>query len=314
MLLPGTEAGEKLCAVAEELLTEISGAFHHSLSLMREKIGEKSIAAYGEPLTEETVDACMKCQAVFLGDGACKGADELFDSLEMPVRIRSYCVPDSLCGRHESPVNLWLAKALSLDAETTSEAFQRTFEFAREENAPLHMILPTGSASKALWEEQIKGCQASFLSVCTHVFGADEAVARLITAPEALGLVLCPPYAGSILLAAADALCPHPGLIYDCACTENIALYASHIAVDDPDEKILNPISVAHAVAHLLRVSLHLRQEADCLDAAVNNVLFTGWRGDEIDAFREEPDQLVERICEQIAVAGELVAKGGFPK
>lgn len=312
MLLPGTEAGKKLCAIAEKLLTEIFGSFHHSLSLMREKIGEKSMAAYGSPLTEETVDACLECQAIYLGDGACKGADELFDALEMPVRIRSYCIPDSLCGRHESPVNLWVARALALDAETTSAAFRSAFAFAREENAPLHMILPTGSASKALWEEQMKICQASFSSVQADTFEADKTVAQLITMPESLGMLLCPPYVGGILLSAADALCPHPGLIYDHARTENIALYASHIVTDDPYEMILNPVSAARAVAHLLRVSLRLRQEADCLDAAVNNVLFTGWRGDEIDVFREDPDQLIERICEQIAVAGELVTKGGF--
>ena len=314
MLLPGTGNGEKLCAVAEALLTEISGSFHHSLSLMREKIGEKSIAAYGEPLTEEAVEACLKCQAVFLGDGECPGAEELYDALEMPVRIRSYCIPESLCGRHESAVSLWIVSALSLDADTGSAAFHAAFSYAREENAPLHMILPTGAASKPLWEEQMAACRADFPSVKADVMGANEAISRLIAAPEDLGVLLCPPYVGGILGAAADTLCPHPGLIYDYARTDDIALYAAHGAQDDTDEALLNPVSAARAVAHLLRASLRLRQEADCLDAAVNNVLFTGWRGTEIDAFRGNPDLMVERICEQIAVAGELVGKGGFIK
>ena len=66
MLLPGSKEDEKLCKYAEQILIDVSAAFDHSFSLMWEKIGELSAAAYGETLTEETVEACLACKAVFL--------------------------------------------------------------------------------------------------------------------------------------------------------------------------------------------------------------------------------------------------------
>ena len=60
MLLPASAPGEKLCGYAEQILTEVSAAFQHSFTLKREKIGEKSMAAYNEPLTDEAVEACLQ--------------------------------------------------------------------------------------------------------------------------------------------------------------------------------------------------------------------------------------------------------------
>ena len=43
MLLPGSARGEALCRCAEQVLTDVSAAFQHSFSLLREKIGEQSL-------------------------------------------------------------------------------------------------------------------------------------------------------------------------------------------------------------------------------------------------------------------------------
>ena len=106
MLLPGSARGEALCRCAEQVLTDVSAAFQHSFSLLREKIGEQSLQAYQESLTEEAVAACEKCRAVLLGDGEGPGTEALYDALNLPLEIRSFCVPDALCGRHEPPVSL----------------------------------------------------------------------------------------------------------------------------------------------------------------------------------------------------------------
>ena len=63
MLLPGSARGEALCRCAEQVLTDVSAAFQHSFSLLREKIGEQSLQAYQEPLTEEAVAACTSRRA-----------------------------------------------------------------------------------------------------------------------------------------------------------------------------------------------------------------------------------------------------------
>ena len=54
VLLPGSPVGERLCGIAEEVLTDVSVAFGHTFSIVRDKIGEAAMRAYGVPLSENT--------------------------------------------------------------------------------------------------------------------------------------------------------------------------------------------------------------------------------------------------------------------
>ena len=47
ILLPGSQTGERLCSVAEEILTDISVSFGHTFSILRDKIGEAAERFYG---------------------------------------------------------------------------------------------------------------------------------------------------------------------------------------------------------------------------------------------------------------------------
>ena len=314
MLLPGSAPGEKLRGYAERLLTEVSAAFNHSFSLMREKIGEKSLAAYQEVLTDETVEACRKCQAVLLCDAECPGAEDLYDALNLPVRIRSFCVPDALCGRHEAPVSLWVGQMLSVDPETLRQGMRASFRFAQEADARVTLVPPSG-ASKNEWDAAARVQAVDFPQVSSAVLPAPEAVTALIAAPTRLGLLLCPPYAGGILHAAATALCAQPAMMHDLAFDDAIGVYAPVIPKDLAVDEELNPFATALSVAKLLRYSLGLSREAGCVEAAVTNVLAASWRTP--DAARPGDPRVgtqavVELICTQIAVAGELMGKGGF--
>lgn len=297
MLLPGNPAGKIMCHYAEQILTDVSAAFNHSFSLMSEKIGEDSIAAYQEPLTEETVDACENCRAVFLGDAMCPGADDLYDALALPVRIRSFSVPEVLCTHHEAPVSLWLAQMLSIDPETLSEGTQTAFRFAQEMEANLCHVAPTGAA-KADWEKMLQMQQSAHPLVSASSLSAPEAIAALIESPYHMGVLLCPPYAGSIFQSAALALSMHQDVIHDASFNKEIGVYAPFIP-DPEDIAAISPVGAALAVAKLLRFSLGLAVEAGCVEAAVNNVL----------AADDYTMGCIDRICEQISVAGELMGK-----
>lgn len=314
MLLPASKLGEKLSQYAEAILTDVSAAFSHSFSLMQGKIGEKSLAAHQEALTDETVEACQKCQAVLLCDGDCEGAQELYDALDLPLRIRSFCVPDALCGRHESPVNLWGGHMFSVDADTLRRGMQSAFRFADEVGARLTSVSPSG-ASKAEWDAALRVQKAVIPGVACLALPAADAMTSLIEAPGRLGLLLCPPYAGGIFDAAAMALCPLPGLMHDAAFDESIGVYAPCIPAGMQPGDEINPFAVALAVAALLRFSLKLGREAGCVEAAVNNVLSAGWRTADIAAGgapKASGQAIVELICEQISVAGELMSKGAM--
>ena len=314
MLLPGSEAGERLCAYAEQLLTDVSAAFHHSFSLMREKIGEKSTQEYHEALTEETVEACRKCQAVLLCDGTCEGARELYDALDLPLRVRSFCVPDALRSRHEAAVSLWVGTALSLDQETLRRAMRAAFAFAQEEDARLSHVSPAG-ASKPEWEAAVRVQEVAFPQVSASAFTAPDAVTGLIAAPGRMGLLLCPPYAGGILSAAATALCSQPALIHDMAWDETIGVFAPYLPPAQEMDEEINPFGLVYAVIHMLKHSLRLGREAACVEAAVNNVLSSGWRTPDqasSGASAVGGEAIINLICEQISVAGELMEKGGI--
>ena len=65
----------------------------------------------------------------------------------------------------------------------------------------------------------------------------------------------------------------------------------------------------------MMREALNLAQEADAVEAAVAAVLEEGWRTADIAAGgapKASGQAIVELICEQISVAGELMSKGGM--
>lgn len=314
MLLPGSEPGKKLCSYAEQILTDISAAFDHTFSLMREKIGDLSLDAYQEALTDETVSACQKCQAILLCDAECPGALDLYDALNLPLRIRSFCVPDALCGRHESPVSLYLAQMLSIDQETIQQGMQAAFQFAQEEDAKLTHVAPSGT-SRDDWESCARVESLSHPEVSASALNAPEAMTALITSPNRLGVLLCPPYAGGMLHAAATALCSQPAMMHDLSFDDQIGVYAPVIPQSMEMDEELNPLAIAWAIAKMLRYSLHLSREAGCLEAAISNVLSAGWRTPDLSkpgAPRVGSQAIVDLICEQITVAGELMVKGGL--
>ena len=307
MLLPGSKEDETLCKYAEQILIDVSASFDHSFSLMWEKIGDLSAAAYGETLTEETVDACLACKAVFLCCGE-NSVQELYDALNLPMRIRSLCVPEIICGRHEHPVAMYIGTVLSLDADTLRQALRLAFQLSQEEDLRLVHVPPAG-ATKAEWEAAARVLEAETRS-STLAMSAPEAVAAMISSPERMGMVLCPPYAGSILSAAGTALCSHPAMIHDFALGHQIAVYSPYIPKNKAHE--MNAFSVAFAVSKLLKYSLGLVKEGNCVEAAVGNVLANGWNGENEDGPAVSPDGLLELICNQISAAGELMHKGGM--
>ena len=306
MLLSSTLRDEQNARYALRILTDISAAFNHTLSVLQDKIGEKSRQAYGEALSDKVISACQDCQAVFVCDGACPGMDELYDALDIPLSLRSLSVPEALCGRGESPVSLYVGTVLSLDEETLRLALRQAFLIAQEADMLLRHTAPSG-ASRDVWNAAVRLQETLLPQVSTVAQTAPEAVREMILSPQRAGFVLCPPYAGSILLAAGTALCAHPGVIHDMALGEGADVYAAWLP--ENDETPL-PFSAALAVAKLLRYSLHLPRESACVEAAVSNVISSGLKhGDGTDA---DNDEILDLICEQITVAGELMQRGGL--
>lgn len=299
-LLPTDALGAAACEYAEQLLTDISAAFDHSFSLLRGKLEETP--------SDKTLDLCEGSQAVLLGNAQDARCAALLDALGLPLRVRSLCVPEALCGRGEKPARLWLGTVLSLDEDTLRAGMEEAFRFAREEDVQVLSVAPTGS-SKAAWDGGVRLQGASNPLVTVRFIGAPEAAAAVVRDPGRMGLLLCPPYAGSILEAAATAASRHPESLFDYAPDGQSGLYGPCLS---PYASLpaAPPFSMAMAVSHMLRRSLHLSREAACLDAAIQNVMANHPLAGGVTA--EDARECVDRMCSQIAVAGELMGKGGY--
>ena len=307
MLLSSTAQDEINAAYAEKILIDLSAAFDHTFSMRQDRIGEKSKAAGGETLTDKTIDACQSCQAVFVCDANADGLQDLYDALNLPMLVRSFCVPEVLCGRHEKPVNLFVGSVFSMDEDTLRQAIHSSFSLAQEMDVRLCHCTPTGK-SQAEWTAAIRVQETAFPQVSASTMTAPEAIRSMIISPERMGMLLCPPYAGGIMLSAGTALSTHPNVIHDFAFDESIGVYAP---VLPPDQSDVGPFAAALAVAKMLRCSLHLSKEAACLEAALSNVIVGGWETKEDGGALSGMD-VVELIGEQIAMAGELMNKSGI--
>ncbi|KAF1074181.1 3-isopropylmalate dehydrogenase [Halodesulfovibrio sp. MK-HDV] len=67
VLLPGDGIGPEITTQAVEVLKTVANKFGHNVTFTEEQIGGCAIDATGCPLPKETVEACKKADAVFLG-------------------------------------------------------------------------------------------------------------------------------------------------------------------------------------------------------------------------------------------------------
>lgn len=306
MMLLSDEKSQKLCRCAETILNEVAGAFEHQFSIFYEKIGAYSQEAYELPLTEETVEACEKCQGILLGNMSAEGVQELLDALEMPFTARYFGIPQALCGRHERGFNMWLALAHSLDADSLDVLVQKAVEIAAQNDLHVTHVRPNGAAN-LIWQEAMQKGGRQEDGALNEV-SAEEAIRNLIEMPSRMGTMVVPPYAGRIYMAAAVALNPMPVLMHDIALSDRVGVYGPAISQEDMEE--VNPIPMILSLADLLRYSFGLKHEADCVNAAVQNVLEAGWRTADILSGSDmtiDARDMVDLVCEQISLAGQLM-------
>jgi 3-isopropylmalate dehydrogenase len=67
VLLPGDGIGPEVTKAAAAILRETAQEFHHEFTFVELPLGGAAIDATGSPIPNETLDACKKADAVFLG-------------------------------------------------------------------------------------------------------------------------------------------------------------------------------------------------------------------------------------------------------
>jgi len=82
VVLPGDGIGQEIIDSAIRVLTKVSEKYKHEFQFEHHDIGGTSYEKYGEPLTDETIEACLQSDAILMG--AIGG--EKWDSL--PTHLR----------------------------------------------------------------------------------------------------------------------------------------------------------------------------------------------------------------------------------
>ena len=307
ILLPGSQTGERLCSVAEEILTDISVSFGHTFSILRDKIGEAAERSYGTALSESTIRLCGSADAIFLGDGSAEGEEVLLTALAVPMRVRTF----SVGGLEES--RFTLVTAARRDKNSIKAMFLDALEMAARDHLVLSYVEPETEPLLSVYREMIKEASAEYEEVTCQPLAPAKAIEKLILAPNEIGILVAPAYAGEMFVTLATSLHGAPMLLFDACIGYQNAVYEPVIPAGFRAGDDVNPLGTISAVAQMLRYSLHLEQEADCVDSAVKNILDAGWRtpdmtsmGDGISTYKMQ-----QLISEQINLAGELLQGGG---
>ena len=307
ILLPGSQTGERLCSVAEEVLTDISVSFGHTFSILRDKIGEAAQRAYGTALSENTIHLCGSADAIFLGDREAEGENILLTALAVPMRVRTF----SVGGLEES--RFTLVTAARRDKQSVKAMFLDALDIAQKEHEVLSYVEPEAEPLLSVYREMAKEAMQEYPEVTCEPLPAPKAIEKLILSPADVGVLVAPAYAGEMFVTLATSLHGAPMLLFDACIGYQNAVYEPVIPAGFRAGDDVNPLGTISAVAQMLRYSLHLEQEADCVDSAVKNILDAGWRtpdmtsmGDGISTYKMQ-----QLISEQINLAGELLQGGG---
>ena len=304
MLLVPDRTGEALCAWAEEIIGEVSLSFGSSITLVRERIGQRSRESWGAALTEETVEACRQCGAVFCGGADAQGLNDLCISLELPLRVREF--PEY---GERSP--LTHCHVTDTEPEPLARAVRQAFELAQQAGKPLMYVCPAGRKAGTDFANAVRVCAERTPRVFCQALDPEEMLAAVISHPETLGMLLLPPYLARLAETAAREMSAVPAFASEYAVSREIGVYAPVVPENAALAGQLSPVGTVKCVSRLLRETMKMENEADCLDTALENVLRSGWHT--LDMPGETPsvaaDAMLKLILEQIELAGSFMNK-----
>jgi len=140
-------------------------------------------------------------------------------------------------------------------------------------------------ASSRLWRRVVKEVAEEYPTVTLNSMLIDAAAMHLLRRPSDFDVVLTANMFGDILTDEASMLAGSMGMLPSASLGEDRTGLYEPIHGSAPDivgQGIVNPLATILSVAMLLRYSLTLEQEAQAVEAAVENVLAQGYRTPDI--------------------------------
>ena len=355
-LLPGDGIGPDVMQQAVAVLTSVCAAFDHSFTFVEKKIGGASIDAFGSPLTQETLDACLQADAVLLGAVGGPKWDSLVGEkrpeaglLRLRKGINVYCnlrplvIHPALCaasplkpqivekgvdvlilreltgdvyfGSHElDPDGLTACDAMRYNREEIERAAHMAFRMAGERKGRITSVDKANVlAVSRLWRETVTRVAADYPDIKLNHMYVDHCAMQLVRDPSQFDVILTGNLFGDILSDEAAAIAGSLGVMPSASLGDGKRGLYEPIHGSAPDiagQDMANPLGMILSAAMLLRWSLGLDREADCVEAAVSNVLEAGWRTPDLAPCgmpRIGTQGIGQLVCDQIDLAGAIM-------
>ncbi len=270
VLLPGDGIGPEVTRAAATILRESAHEFNHQFEFQELPIGGAAIDSTGKPLPNETLDACRKADAVFLG--AVGGPK--WDSLHF--------------GERGNITEKGVERAWDTESYTTPEIERiAAFAYTRAESRSRRLCSVDKAnvlSSSQLWRRTVTAMSAVYPSVKLEHMYVDNAAMQLTLRPSQFDVLLSSNMFGDILSDAAAALAGSIGLIPSASFGSYAPLFepihgsAPSLAGTDS----ANPIGSILSATLMLREAFGLALEADWAEQSLQRVLASGFRTPDI--------------------------------
>ncbi len=316
VLLPGDGIGPEVTRAAAAILRESAQEFNHQFEFTEFPLGGAAIDAAGTPLPNETLDACRKADAVFLGAvGGPKwdslpvgkrpesGLLDLRKGLGLYVNVRPVKLIEPLRGI--SPLKADRLGDLDLEivrelaggmyfgerGNATEQGVERAWDTESYSTPEVDRSRRLCSVDKAnvltssqLWRRTVNSMSAVYPAVKLEHMYVDNAAMQLTLRPAQFDVMLSSNMFGDILSDAAAALVGSIGLIPSASFGSSAPLFepihgsAPSLAGTDS----ANPIGSILSAAMMLRDAFGLSLEADWVEQSLQRVLGGGYRTPDI--------------------------------
>ena len=319
VLLPGDGIGPEVTKAAKQVLEAIAGRYQHTFTFESHEIGGAAIDQQGTPLPEDTVEACKKADAIFLGAVGGPKWDQLpghmrpekgllgirkqlglFANLR-PVQAfqqllhASPLKPEVVAGsdllivreltgglyfgepRERRDHGQSVVDTLAYQKVEIERIVEKAFESARVRRKHLTSVDKANVLeSSRMWREVVEEKKADYPDVEVEHMLVDAAAMKLVTNPSSFDVLVTENMFGDILSDEASVLTGSLGMLPSASVREDgVGLYepVHGSAPDIAGENKANPLASILSVAMMLKHSFGMHEEAETVEAAVQEVL-----------------------------------------
>ena len=185
-------------------------------------------------------------------------------------------------GQHKEEDEGTSSDTFSLTALRAERLTRLAFRLARERRKPLCIVdMPGLPATSRLFEQAASKAAKDHPSVTCRHLCVDHFIEEWVRNPAQFSAALCGPLAGSAVSGAAAALMGGRGVLPGAFLGDSKPILYQPAHGPEPEiagKDIADPIGMILCAAMMLRLSLNLSNEAECVETAVANVLEAGWR------------------------------------